>query len=82
MNETRLTDGTIGIDARRFALAAGERLEGRAPDAQTLWYVVAGAGTVSDHALAHETVVVLEPRDEYVLEAGGDGLEILEASAR
>jgi redox-sensitive bicupin YhaK (pirin superfamily) len=82
MNERRLTDGTLALDARRLTLDAGERVEGRAPDAQTLWYVVAGSGSVSDHALAHETVVVLEPREEYVLEAGGDGLEILEASPR
>ena len=82
MNETRLTDGSIGLDARRFALAPGERLEGRAPEAETLWYVVAGTGNVSGHGLEHESVVVLDPGEAWSLEAGGDGLEILEARPR
>ena len=53
MNDRTLTDGSIGLDARRFTLDPGERVGGRAPAAQTLWYVVAGAGTVNDHVLAH-----------------------------
>ena len=86
MTEQELTDGTLGLDARRLALAPRERgalLE--APAGEAFLYVIAGSGRVhaaaQSAALAAESVVWLEPGDACALDAGDEGLELLLARA-
>ncbi len=82
----RQTTGAPGMVARRWTLAPSARGPevARGPG-EHLLYVIRGSGIAivgtDRHPLAHETVVWLEPGDGYRLEAGDDGLEVLEASA-
>ena len=82
MRDDRLTDGTLALDARRLALDPGERAEGRAGGGETMLYVIAGSGSVSGAPLARESLVWLEPGEAYELEAGPEGLELLEAGTQ
>lgn len=81
MRDDHLTDGTLALEARRLVLGAGERAERRAPDGETMLYVIAGGGSVSGSPLARESLVWLDPGERYELEAGPGGLELLEAAA-
>lgn len=81
MRDELLTDGTLALDARRLALAPGERAGRRAGAGETMLYVIAGGGRVSGRPLARESLVWLDPGEHYELEAGPGGLELLEAAA-
>lgn len=82
VTEATLTDGTLALDARRISLGPGERRPpARAEAGETFLYVIAGTGSVSGVPLAVESVVWLEPGDEYSLAAGDDGLDLLLAHA-
>jgi quercetin dioxygenase-like cupin family protein len=92
---TRVADGRcvhgLGMALRRWRLEPGRRTPERpaAParrgPGERFLYVVAGEGavTVGDQRmeLGPEDVVWLEPQDAFDLEAGGRGLEVLEASS-
>jgi redox-sensitive bicupin YhaK (pirin superfamily) len=79
VREEPLTDGTIPLAARRLALDPGERLD-LAAAGETLVYVIAGAGTAAGEPLARESVVFLEPGESCAIEAGPDGLELLQGT--
>jgi quercetin dioxygenase-like cupin family protein len=88
--ETTLADAqTIGepaMVARRLSLKPNahgpELVHGQA---EGLLYVISGSGAAhvggERFPLAPETVLWLEPGDQYQLEAGEDGLEILQGYA-
>ena len=79
MREEPLTDGSLPLDARRIALAPGDRVELEAAG-ETLVYVISGTGTAGGDPIARESVVFLEPGESCALEAGPDGLELLQAT--
>ena len=81
MNERVLTDGSIPMGASIIVLEPGERIERRADAAETMLYVARGSGRIADRELARESVVWLELGEEYALEAGPEGLEVLDGHA-
>lgn len=89
--EIALTGGDVTSDsamvARRWSLqpnARGPRVS-HSHDTEEFLYVIMGSGVAlvgSERLpLEHETVLWLEPGDSYQLEAGEDGLEILQGYA-
>ena len=87
-----LADGAhvdgLRMVARRWRLAGGARSPGCQIDreAERFLYVIGGEGAVviggERLPLDRESVVWLEPGDAYSLEAGPDGLEVLEATSQ
>jgi quercetin dioxygenase-like cupin family protein len=88
--ETTLADrelvGEVAMVARHWILKPGAHgPERESGDAEHLLYVIRGRGTavVGDERLplAPESMVWLEAGDRYRLEAGDEGLEVLQAYA-
>lgn len=82
----RMTTGALPMGARRWVLAP----HARGPEvahggAEEMLYVIRGSGAVvvgrRRFPLEPESVLWLEPGDRYYLEAGADGLEVLQGCA-
>lgn len=78
--------GTSAIAARRWSfLPAVIGPEQKHKNADEMLYVISGSGTIRVNGenlpLERETVLWLEPGDEYQLIAGENGLEVLQGYA-
>jgi quercetin dioxygenase-like cupin family protein len=88
--ETTLADSllikSLGMAARRWSFKPGSRThEIQHGDHDEMLYVIAGSGMTrvgsQELSLEPETLIWLEPGDRYLIQAGAEGLEILQGAA-